>query len=140
MCCIYISWPNLGFGHFIPDLLFQVSLVSSRTYFDCFFKKALKRILKNFEGNDLMLADWSTYVTDKEYMMFENLIFHGASKFQEFDAKSVILRKKVCKYLFEFFKNCKKNSIFRLKNFVQTQKIVLESVFLSMENSEFTQV
>ena len=79
-------------------------------------------------------------MTDKEYVMFENLIFHGASKFQEFDAKSVILRKKVCKYLFEFLKNCKKNSIFRLKNFVQTQKIVLESVFLSMENSEFTQI
>ena len=102
----------MGFGHFIPDLLFQVSLVSSRTYFDCFFKKALKRILKNFEGNDLMLADWSTYVTDKEYVMFENLIFHGASKFQEFDAKSVILRKKVCKKYLIFLKIEKKNFFF----------------------------
>ena len=51
-----------------------------------------------------MLADWSTYVTDKEYVMFENLIFHGASKFQEFDAKSVILRKKVCKKYLYFLK------------------------------------
>ena len=74
-------------------------------------------------------------------MMFENLIFHGASKFQEFDAKSVILRKKVCKKYLNFLKIEEKKPIFfRLKNFVQTQKIVLESVFLSMENSEFTQI
>ena len=79
-------------------------------------------------------------MTDKEYVMFENLIFHGASKFQEFDAKSVILRKKVCKKYLNFLKIEKKIFFFRLKSFVQTQKIVLESVFLSMENSEFTQV
>ena len=94
MCCIYISWPNLGFGHFIPDLLFQVSLISENIL-TVILKESFIRILKNFEDNDLMLSDWSTYVTDKEYVMFKNLIFHGGSKFQEFDAKSIILRKKV---------------------------------------------
>ena len=78
-------------------------------------------------------------MTDKEYVMFKNLIFHGRSKFQEFDAKSIILRKKVKKNL-NFLEKLKNHDFFRLKNFVPPQKIVSESVFPTTENSEFTQV
>ena len=75
-------------------------------------KESFIRILKNFEDNDLMLSDWSTYVTDKEYVMFKNLIFNGGSKFQEFDAKSIILRKKVKEKNLNFFGKIKKIMIF----------------------------